>query len=690
MKRLAKLFMMMLVLTVGTGLTGCNELLPDLFDNPVTPTPEPTPTPTPTPEAEPTPEPEPQHSVQELLKNAQQGGAQVTVTYILNGVSHTVTFKKEDNKYVLLTSNGTRDEGGDIKPYLTLMNADDDTDWNDDDLNLDDGDDVDDGDEFEDGLGDGNIDWDPDEPDEPETPSDDDDEDEGEEGDDDTYVYEEGDGTVFDEYDGFDEGDDEGDTPSATRAFGVSCPVKAWTRADNTVDRNLLFGVRVMDTGVDLLQVEFDTATGLYTQAYAEAADADGNSASFVDLTVNSTQVSVTPDNPTAGTRATTKKNIKVTSIKLNKNRVDVKNTNTLQATVKPSNVADNSIKWTSTNSAVATVKKKGTAIIKKNTKIFKCTVTAVKKGKTTVKCQSINKKSANCTVSVSSASIMSVELNKKNIKLKLIKNGFIVLKATVLPDEVSQAVTWKSSQSKVATVDKNGKVKILKNGKAVITATAADGKHHAKCNITVLNEKGVKVKGVSLNETELKLTEGEDFTLTATVEPINATYKDVTWKSSNKKVATVDEDGNVTAVKAGEATITVTTVEEGMTAKCKVTVKAPESTVIDVTGVTIKDGSDNNLNGQTLTLTAGDETTLTAEVAPEKATNKTVTWSVSGDAITFNEEIGKVTAVKAGTATITATADGKSATVTITVNAPTNTVNQPGGYENSGDPTSK
>ena len=573
MKRIARLFMMMLVLTVGTGLTSCDEdWFYVEFDNPI-------PTPEPTPEPQPEPQPEPLISVQELLENAQKGGAQVTVTYILNGVSHTVTFKKEDNKYVLLTANGTRGEGGDIKPYLTLMNTEDDPNWNDDDLNLDDGSDVGDGDEFEDGLGDGNIDWDPDEPDEPE-PSGDDDDDEGEEGSDDTYVYEEDDDTVFDEYDGIDESNDtNGDTPSATRAFGASSTVGAWTRADNTVDRNLLFGVRVMDTGVDLLQVEFDTATGLYTQAYAEAADADGNSASFVGLTVNSTQVAVSPDNTTAGTRAVTRTPMKVTSIKMNKTAVVIKNSTTLQATVKPRNASNSAIKWTSTKKNVATVKRKSVNV-KNDAKIIKCMVTATgQEGTTKVKCESNNKKSAKCTVTVSDVPIKSVKLNKTNIKLKLIDKGFIVLKATVLPDGATQTVTWKSSQPSVAAVYSNGKVSIKKNGKAVITATAADGKTKAKCTIIVLKSKGIRVTGVTLDKMELELTEGEDFTLRATVTPENATYKDVTWESDDKKVATVDENGKVTAVAAGEATITVTTVEGGKRATCEVTVNPKPGT---------------------------------------------------------------------------------------------------------------
>ena len=82
-----------------------------------------------------------------------------------------------------------------------------------------------------------------------------------------------------------------------------------------------------------------------------------------------------------------------------------------------------------------------------------------------------------------------------------------------------------------------------------------------------------VSVTGVSLDKTELDLNEGETFTLTATVSPSNATNKSVTWSSSNTAAATVDSNGKVTAVKAGEATITAKTAN-GQTATCTVIVR--------------------------------------------------------------------------------------------------------------------
>ena len=171
------------------------------------------------------------------------------------------------------------------------------------------------------------------------------------------------------------------------------------------------------------------------------------------------------------------------------------------------------------------------------------------------------------------------------------------------------------------------------------------------------------KVTGVSLSPSTLTLNVGVEATLTPTITPDNATDKSVTWKSSALGVATVDTNGKVTAVAEGTATITVTTADGGKTATCEVTVTQPAET--PVTSVT--------LDKTRLTLDVGGSDTLTATVKPDDATNKAVTWSTSNEKVaTVNN--GVVTAVGAGTATITAVASdgsGKTATCEVTVNGP-------------------
>ncbi len=148
-------------------------------------------------------------------------------------------------------------------------------------------------------------------------------------------------------------------------------------------------------------------------------------------------------------------------------------------------------------------------------------------------------------------------------------------LVATVAPDEATnKTVTWSSSDETVATVTSEGQVSALKAGTATITVTTADGAKTAECTITVTN---VDVESVSLNKETLSLYPGETGQLTATVAPANATNKDVTWATSDEAVATVSENGLVTALASGEATITVTTVDGEKTAVCEVTILVPE-----------------------------------------------------------------------------------------------------------------
>ena len=188
--------------------------------------------------------------------------------------------------------------------------------------------------------------------------------------------------------------------------------------------------------------------------------------------------------------------------------------------------------------------------------------------------------------------------------------------------------------------------------GTATITTQASD-----KTAICVITVKTIvnPVENVSLNETTLTLMRGETGKLTATVTPENADDKTVTWSSSHADVATVDADGTVTTHKAGETIITATTQEGGKTAICTVIVNP-----ILVETVT--------LNMTELTLTRGETGKLTATVMPENADDKTVTWSSSHTDVATVDADGTVTAVKAGTATITARAGDKRATCMVTI----------------------
>ncbi|MBQ8133993.1 MAG: leucine-rich repeat protein [Clostridia bacterium] len=223
-------------------------------------------------------------------------------------------------------------------------------------------------------------------------------------------------------------------------------------------------------------------------------------------------------------------------------------------------------------------------------------------------------------------------------------------LKATIKPSNVTVSdLTWKSSNSSVASVSSAGKITAKKAGIATITTTTYEGKT-ARCSVTVYGP----ATGVKLNKTSVSVNKGKTCQLKATVLPAYAKNKKVTWSTSNKSVATVSSGGKITAKKAGTATITVKTVN-GKKATCKVTVKTPPTKV--------------KLNKTKATLKVKKTLTLKATVSPTKyVTSKKVTWKTSNSKIATVKN-GKVTAKKAGTVTITVkTANGKTAKCKITV----------------------
>ena len=339
---------------------------------------------------------------------------------------------------------------------------------------------------------------------------------------------------------------------------------------------------------------------------------------------------------------------IDVTEISLNKQnlKLAVGKTETLTTKISPSNATDKGITWSTTDASVATVDKGK--------------VHAKKAGTATIIATSRNGKTATCDVIVTSGNVTVADVNLNISDLKLVVGQNETLIASVSPsDATDKSITWSSSNTGVATVDK-GKVHAKKAGTTTITATSDNGKK-ATCKVTVTSNNGsiVAVTGVNLNISDLKLIVGKTETLTATISPGDATDKSITWSSSDTSVATVS-NGKVTAKKSGTAIITATS-NNGKKATCKLTVS---SGTVAVTGV--------SLNISDLKLVVGQSETLIATISPSNATNKAVSWSSSDGSIATVEN-GKVNAKKAGVVTITATSNnGKTATCKVTVNNPT------------------
>lgn len=288
----------------------------------------------------------------------------------------------------------------------------------------------------------------------------------------------------------------------------------------------------------------------------------------------------------------------------------------TLTATVAPANAKDKTVSWTTSNDAVATVDANGV-------------VTAVSAGTATITATATNgtddtsdDKTATCTVTVT-----------QNYKV-------------TLADGTEDSGNWTISPANpqpgdVVTITYGGTKKV-KSVKAVKKAAV------------------IKVTIITLNKTETTINVGSTETLSVTaIDPSNATDKTYTWNSDNTAVATVDADGVVTAKTAGTANITATANDgSGVTATCAVTV------IVPVSSITIN-------NAPTEALFVNSKGTLTATVLPDNATEKTVTWSSSDpDYVSINATTGEyeVKGTKGyGSATITASAGGKTATCTIT-----------------------
>lgn len=311
--------------------------------------------------------------------------------------------------------------------------------------------------------------------------------------------------------------------------------------------------------------------------------------------------------------------------------RLEPEDTETLVAIVLPENADLKTVTWASDDKTVATVDEDGG-------------VTAVGVGTATITATSdmVDDIVAECDVTVA---IFVTGVTLDNETLSLTYGGVDgTLTATVAPEiATDKTLIWASSDEEVATVD-DGVVTAVGGGTATITATTTDGGFVAECDVTV----SVPVTGVTLNKEILTLqSNGATETLVATIEPATATNKNVTWTSSDETYATVDENGVITPLAIGGATITVTTEDGEFTGSCVLIV------TISTTGVT--------LDKDVLNLIAGGNTgELTATIAPETALDKTVAWTSSNELVATVSN-GIVTPLASGTTTITVkTIDGE------------------------------
>ena len=165
------------------------------------------------------------------------------------------------------------------------------------------------------------------------------------------------------------------------------------------------------------------------------------------------------------------------------------------------------------------------------------------------------------------------VTLNKKTTSIPI--NSTEQLIPTISPlNATNQNVTWKSSSTKIATVDSEGNIKGVKKGKATITVKTADNRKTAKCIVTVTDiPQIVNVTGITLNKINTTIDMESNEQLIATISPLNTTNKDITWESSNSEIVKIDKNGILKGLKIGKTIIMATTVDGNKTASCEVIV---------------------------------------------------------------------------------------------------------------------
>ena len=348
----------------------------------------------------------------------------------------------------------------------------------------------------------------------------------------------------------------------------------------------------------------------------------------------------------------------------------------TLTATVEPENATDKAIVWTSSDNAVATVEngvvtavKAGTATITAACGSAKaeCTVTvtaapagpiSVKVGSAAYPVKPVDGQAGKYHAAVPYGSNATIEV--KDAAFLMVTNS----KGGYLNDEGSNPFTLTAAQLDKLLISKDIPFTPANSASKVAYLSIMDAMAGTTYELYIeLTREAVPATGVTLSETALSLHPTEKATLAATVENTTDT---LVWTSSNDAVATV-KDGVVTAKSEGTATITAAC--GSAKAECVVTVLPP----IPATGVT--------LDKAALKLYEGDAAKLTAMVKPEDTTDKTIVWTSSDKTIATVKD-GAVTAVKAGTATITAACGEAKATCAVTVKAPVAPAQKDGVYQ--------
>lgn len=309
-----------------------------------------------------------------------------------------------------------------------------------------------------------------------------------------------------------------------------------------------------------------------------------------------------------------------------------------LTAEVLPLTATDRTVRWSTTDTNVVTIDSNGK-------------LKAVGAGHAAVLCSSLDNSVQDYINVYVRQPVSNISLNTNKITVS--KGTEFWLYATILPETADiKEVEWSTSDAELATVTQDGKVTALMPGVVTIMATSKDNGGTDYCVVTI--EEAVTSITLLTGDSQT-LFVGAQFTIVPEILPIDAPNKKVTYVSTNTDIASVDENGCVTALMGGECDIIVTTVERELKALCHITVKEYLSTI--------------ELDKSFTYLNIGAYVDLIATTTTDTASNKNIIWLTGNSAIATVEPTGRVTGVNYGTTVITAVAeDGGGAIATCIV----------------------
>ena len=408
------------------------------------------------------------------------------------------------------------------------------------------------------------------------------------------------------------------------KSTGVAIKPSTWSFVDKyqSPTKKMAAKVQPIDTA-------FQDVTWKSSNTKVATVDSSGNVTAVGNGTCKITATTKDGYNKSVSSDVTV--DIKAESINLDKTSLEITNLGVkekLKADVSPSfSTINRPVKWSSSDTNVAKVDNDGNVTPVGN---GTCKITATTADGTNL--------SASCDITVKVAT--GISLNVTSYKITNVSQT-LALVASLKPDDLeNKKVEWRSSNTGIATVDENGNVTPVGSGSCKITATTTDGTNlSASCNLVV----DVKVKSISFNSTSYTIT---DLAQTPSFEP-NITpsiaSKNVTWKSSNTGIATVNSKGVIKAVSNGTCKVTATTTDgTNLSASFNITVN------IKATKITL-DKTNINLTNEKYC----DK--ITAKIEPSEASDK-VKYTSSNEKVAKVKEDGTVIAVGKGNCIITAT----------------------------------